>query len=149
MEAQCPNVKIRLVPQVYAGFETCSDCCRHHKLWCALNHRTTQPPTSNLFTCLGAWNAGTADTTHFITVGSYEQAADCRQPRSVATRFLEALERVRRRYRWVVLAYVVMPGHVHLLVSEPAARPLSTAMQALKLGFARRVIGRASQATPA
>jgi putative transposase len=40
-----------------------------------------------------------------------------------------------------VLAYVVMPEHVHLLVSEPAEGPLSIAMQALKPGFARRVIG--------
>ncbi len=40
-----------------------------------------------------------------------------------------------------MLAYVVMPEHVHLLVSEPAERPLPTAMQALKLEFARRVIG--------
>jgi REP-associated tyrosine transposase len=55
--------------------------------------------------------------------------------------FVQVLEQVRQRYQWVVLAYVVMPEHVHLLVSEPAERPLSTAMQALKLGFARRVIG--------
>ena len=53
--------------------------------------------------------------------------------------FLEVLERVRRRYSRVVLACVVMPEHVHPLVSEPAERPLSTAMQALQLGFARRV----------
>jgi putative transposase len=33
--------------------------------------------------------------------------------------FLKILERVRRRYRLVVLGYVVMPEHVHLLVSEP------------------------------
>ena len=33
-----------------------------------------------------------------------------------------------------------MPEHFHLLVSEPQERPLSTAMQALKLGFARRAL---------
>jgi putative transposase len=77
---------------------------------------------------------------HFITFSCYG-----RQPLlALAQRrdlFLEVLERVRRRYSWVVMGYVVMPEHVHLLVSEPLQRPLSIAIQALKLGFARRVIG--------
>src|SRR5258708_4083478 len=47
------------------------------------------------------------------------------------------LERVRRRYRLVVLGYVVMPEHVHLLVSEPQRATLATAIQALKLGVVR------------
>ena len=33
--------------------------------------------------------------------------------------FLQVLEQVRQRYGWVVLGYVVMPNHFHLLVSEP------------------------------
>ncbi len=40
----------------------------------------------------------------------------------------------------MVIGYVVMPEHFHLLVSEPRERPLSAAMQALQLGFARRVL---------
>jgi putative transposase len=51
--------------------------------------------------------------------------------------FLKILERVRRRYRLVVLGYVVMPEHVHLLVSEPQRETLSTVVQALKLGLVR------------
>jgi len=51
--------------------------------------------------------------------------------------FLKILERVRRRYSLVVVGYVVMPEHVHLLVSEPQRANLSTAIQALKLGFVR------------
>jgi REP element-mobilizing transposase RayT len=51
--------------------------------------------------------------------------------------FLKILDRVRRRYRSVVLGYVVMPKHVHLLVSEPQQQTLSTAIQALKLGVVR------------
>ena len=42
---------------------------------------------------------------------------------------------MRRRYRLVGLGYVVMPEHVHLLVSEPQRETLSTAIQALKLDF--------------
>jgi len=40
-------------------------------------------------------------------------------------------------YRLVVLGYVVMPEHVHLLLSEPQRATLSTAIQALKLGVSR------------
>src|SRR5919108_4246032 len=41
------------------------------------------------------------------------------------------LEAVRRQYRFVVLGYVVMPEHVHLLVSEPERRDLSVVLKAL------------------
>jgi len=77
---------------------------------------------------------------HFVTFSCYQ-----RQPfLDGATRrdlFLETLEQVRRRYRFVVLGYVVMPEHVHLLVTEPQKKTLSTAIQALKLGFVRRLEG--------
>ena len=75
---------------------------------------------------------------HFLTFSCYQ-----RQPLfSTSARhdlFLESLEHVRRCYRLVVLGYVVMPEHVHLLVSEPQRDNLSTAMQALKLSFVRRL----------
>jgi REP element-mobilizing transposase RayT len=54
---------------------------------------------------------------------------------------LKILERVRCRYRFVVLGYVVMPEHVHLLVSEPQRASLSIAIQALKLGVVRSLNG--------
>ena len=50
------------------------------------------------------------------------------------------LEEVRWRYQWVVIGYVVMPEHVHLLVGELQQRPFATAIQALKLGFSRRLL---------
>jgi putative transposase len=55
--------------------------------------------------------------------------------------FQSALEETRRSYRWCVLGYVVMPEHVHLLVSEPERATLATALQALKQSVARRLIG--------
>jgi putative transposase len=79
---------------------------------------------------------------HFLTFSCYERQALFNS----ATRcdlFLQILERVRRRYRLVVLGYVVMPEHVHLLVSEPQRGTLSTAIQALKLGFSRSLDGSA------
>lgn len=39
----------------------------------------------------------------------------------------------------MVLGYVVMPEHVHLLITEPQRSTVSIAMQALKLGFVRRL----------
>jgi len=38
-----------------------------------------------------------------------------------------------------VYGYVVMPEHVHLLVSEPERGTLAQAMQSLKQGVARRL----------
>ena len=71
---------------------------------------------------------------HFITCSCYR-----RQPLLGSARrrdlFLTALEQVRRRYRFVVVGYVVMPEHIHLLVSEPEEKNPSTVMQALKLGL--------------
>jgi putative transposase len=52
--------------------------------------------------------------------------------------FESALERVRRRYGFVVKGYVVMPEHVDLLVSEPHAEQLSGAIKALKLSVTLR-----------
>jgi len=76
---------------------------------------------------------------HFITCSCYR-----RQPWLGTARrrdlFLNVLEQVRKRYAFVVVGYVVMPKHIHLLISEPQQRNPSTVMQALKLGFARRVL---------
>lgn len=52
--------------------------------------------------------------------------------------FEDALERVRRRYLFAVAGYVVMPEHVHLVLSEPRRALLSKAVQALKLSVSVR-----------
>jgi len=77
---------------------------------------------------------------HFLTFSCYHRRAFFENA-DLCDLFLEVLERVRRRYRLVVLGYVVMPEHVHLLVSEPQRDTLSTAIQALKLGFVRKLEG--------
>jgi len=50
--------------------------------------------------------------------------------------FEHSLETMRKRYNFFVFGYVVMPEHVHLLVSEPETAVLSKAIQALKLSVA-------------
>jgi putative transposase len=52
-----------------------------------------------------------------------------------------ALERVRRSFGLCVYGYVVMPEHVHLLLSEPQQGKLADALKSLKQGVSRRLIG--------
>ena len=85
-----------------------------------------------------------AGNLHFITCSCYR-----RQPLLGTARrrdlLLTVLEQVRRRYQFFVAGYVIMPEHIHLLISEPQVKTPSTVMQALKLGFARRVIAEAGR----
>jgi putative transposase len=48
---------------------------------------------------------------------------------------------MRHRFSLRVYGYVVMPEHVHLLVSEPDRELLADAMHYLKLSFAKRLPG--------
>src|ERR1700722_8832011 len=75
---------------------------------------------------------------HFLTFSCYHRKPllDTARRRDL---FLTVLERTRRRYQFLVVGYVIMPEHVHLLISEPLKNP-STVMQAIKIGFARRVL---------
>ncbi len=77
---------------------------------------------------------------HFITFSCYRR----RQLLDPATRrlFERALERARMVYGFSVAGYVVMPEHIHMLVSEPERDLLSTAIQAIKQSVARRHGGR-------
>ena len=78
---------------------------------------------------------------HYITTSCYHRRAWLA---AEANRdlFVEVLEQVRRRYHLVVVGYVVMPEHVHLLLSEPERGNPSVVMQAVKQGFARRLLAR-------
>ncbi len=77
---------------------------------------------------------------HFVTFSCYH-----RRPlfATAGTRrtFEAALERVRRMFGLRVYGYVVMPEHVHLLVSEPQRQTLAVALKSLKQGVSRRLIG--------
>jgi len=74
-------------------------------------------------------NSGQA---HFVTCSCYR-----RQPLLAQTHmqnvFLVALEEARQRYQMTVYGFVVMPEHVHLLLSEPASGALARVMQTLKM----------------
>ena len=76
---------------------------------------------------------------HVITCSCYR-----RQPLLGTARrralFLTVTEQVREKYQFVVVGYVVMPEHIHVLISETQDRTPSVVMQAPKLSLARRVL---------
>ncbi len=85
---------------------------------------------------------------HFVTFSCYRRQPRLRDDRLCGL-FVECLERARRKYRFRVYGYVVMPEHVHLLVSEPELGVLAKAVQALKISVARRAMSYgAERATP-
>jgi putative transposase len=68
---------------------------------------------------------------HFVTFSCHR-----RKPylgtRRARDRFVKILERVKARWKFRLIGYVVMPEHVHLLISEPRKGNPSKALQALK-----------------
>jgi len=58
------------------------------------------------------------------------------------------LEQTRQRYRFVVAGYVVMPEHIHLLLSEPEVGTPSTVMQVLKQRTARALLPKTKPRDP-
>jgi putative transposase len=86
-----------------------------------------------LYRCYGAGYM------HFVTTSCYQRQPFLGSPCN-RDLFLEVLERVRRQYRFEIVGYVVMPEHVHLLVSEPERGNLAVVMQVIKQSFARKLL---------
>jgi len=78
--------------------------------------------------------------THFITFTCYHRRPLLNSALKRRT-FELALERIRRKYQLRVYGYVVMPEHVHVLLSEPERSSLAQAIKSLKQGVSRRLIG--------
>jgi putative transposase len=68
---------------------------------------------------------------HFITFSCYR-----RRPllgtRRARDRFVKILDQVRARHKFRLIGYVVMPEHVHLLLTEPPKGNPSKILQVLK-----------------
>ena len=76
---------------------------------------------------------------HFITCSCFHRRPFLSDP-ACRTVFLQVLEEVRQSFQFVVAAYVAMPEHFHLIVSEPERDELSIVMQVLKQRVARRLL---------
>src|ERR1700757_4962028 len=68
---------------------------------------------------------------HFITFSCYHRMKLLDTTAAKET-FERELERVRAWYGCYVTGYVVMPEHIHLLISEPERSKLSVVIQMLK-----------------
>jgi putative transposase len=77
---------------------------------------------------------------HFVTFSCYGRKPLLASVRA-KTLFESALERTRRGYRFRVAGYVVMPEHVHVLISEPERSTVAKALQAMKQSVARQLVG--------
>ena len=74
---------------------------------------------------------------HFITFSCFQRRPHLASNES-RDLVIDALERMRIRYEFFVSGYVVMPEHVHLLLSEPKNGILARAIQAIKLSVSVR-----------
>ena len=75
---------------------------------------------------------------HFLTFSCYQRRG-LLATKGARNMFVRELERVRKKYRFWLVGYVVMPNHVHLLMSEPERDTVSTVLQMLKQRVARRM----------
>jgi REP-associated tyrosine transposase len=76
--------------------------------------------------------------THFVTFSCYHRLPRLANAETY-TLFLEALEAARIRFDIRIYGYVLMPEHVHLLLSEPESSTLATPLRALKISTAKKV----------
>jgi putative transposase len=88
-----------------------------------------------------------ADHLHFITCSCYRRLPLLHSARS-RDRLLSVLEQTRKRFRFVVVGYVVMPEHIHLLLSEPEVGTPSTVMQVLKQRTAHALLPKKKACDP-
>jgi putative transposase len=75
---------------------------------------------------------------HFITCSCYHRLP-LLGAKTTRNLFLRILSDVRDRYDFALLGFVVMPEHIHLLISEPRVGTPSTVMQVLKQRVSRAV----------
>jgi len=73
---------------------------------------------------------------HFLTFSCYRRLPllGTVHARNV---FVDALGKIRERYRFLLVGYVVMPEHVHLLISESSGGTPSLILKVLKQRVAR------------
>jgi putative transposase len=78
------------------------------------------------------------DQLHFVTFSCYRRLA-LLGTAPARNMFVKELNRARRDYGFLLVGYVVMPNHVHLLMSEPKKGTPSTVMQMLKQRVSRKM----------
>ena len=93
-------------------------------------------------TVIGLRRDSTATTAHGTCISLPAAAIAVSLQLGTARRrdlFLKLLEETRRKYRFVVHGYVLMPEYFHLLITEPEVGDPSVVMKVVKQRFARRM----------
>ena len=75
---------------------------------------------------------------HFVTFTCYRRQPLLDTPSARST-FEIVMERTRRKHHFYITGYVVMPEHVHLLLSEPQVGKLSATIQVIKQLVSRQL----------
>jgi putative transposase len=78
---------------------------------------------------------------HFITCTCYRRLPLLGSVRA-KNAFVKILGEVRERCGFLLVGYVVMPNHIHVLISEPVKGTPSTVMQVLKQRVSRSLRGK-------
>ena len=68
---------------------------------------------------------------HFITFSCYRRLPNLADDHSRIV-FEQTLETIRTRHQFFLFGYVLMPEHVHLLLTEPRLHSLATTLSVLK-----------------
>ncbi|MDR3764112.1 MAG: transposase [Acidobacteriota bacterium] len=76
---------------------------------------------------------------HFVTFSCYHREAKLKPP-GTCQLFLEVLEAAHKRFSFRVYGYVLMPEHVHLLISEPDVATLAHAIKYLKSSTSKSLL---------
>jgi putative transposase len=84
---------------------------------------------------------------HFLTFSCYRRLPLLRTVRA-RNFFVQTLEKIRQRYRFRLVGYVVMPDHVHLLIGEPEKGTPSAVLKALKQRVSRDLRGKKRRTSP-
>jgi REP-associated tyrosine transposase len=84
---------------------------------------------------------------HFVTFSCYRRLPFLRARRARDV-FVRMLEQVRSRHQFLLIGYVVMPEHVHLLLSEPKKSTPSKVLQVLKQKVSRVLRGKGKKSPP-
>jgi putative transposase len=73
---------------------------------------------------------------HFLTFSCYRRLPLLKTKRA-RNLFVHTLGKIRERYQFALVGYVVMPEHVHLLISEPVKGTPSVVLKVLKQRVSR------------
>jgi putative transposase len=81
---------------------------------------------------------------HFITFSCHHRLPylETSNPKEILE---QVIERTRSTHNFLLYAYVLMPEHIHLLLSEPNAHPLSSTIRVIKGESSKLLKGKRTQ----